>query len=113
MTLDELQADIWAELPKVPRTLGGRRMADRIVSRAVYGWPVAVLEQCNAEHTEEVAREYTKSMGRRMRHELGMGIILTLVLSALISEIVKALVKRWMANREGMRALVCEMRHHD
>ncbi len=39
MTLDELQAHVWEQLPTVPRTLGGRRIVNRIVRRAVKGWP--------------------------------------------------------------------------
>jgi hypothetical protein len=51
-----------------------------------------------------------------MRHEVGMGIILTLVLSALISEVVKILLRWWMERQENqadMRILVRESTHHD
>ena len=45
-----------------------------------------------------------------------MGIILTLVLGALVQEVVKLLVQWWLArqeNRTQMRLLAREARHHD
>lgn len=116
MTLDELQAHVWDRLPTVPRTLGGRRIANRIVARAVARWPIPVLEQCDAGETQVVAQHYTKSLERQARQEFGMGILLTLVLSALVSEVVKILVRWWLESRENkdaMRLLTSEARHHD
>ena len=116
MTLDELQSHVWSQLPAVPRTLGGRRIVNRIVARAVRGWPVPVLEQCDAGETQVVAQHYTKTVERAVRHEYGMGILLTLVLSALVSEVVKILVRWWLErseNREAMRQMSSEARHHD
>jgi hypothetical protein len=116
MTLDELQTHVWEQLPTVPRTLGGRRIVNRIVRRAVKGWPIPVLEQCDASATQVVAKHYTKTVERAVKHEYGMGIILTLVLSALVSEVVKILVRWWLErqeNREAMRAIASEIGHHD
>ena len=116
MTLDELQAYVWEQLPSIPRTLGGRRIVNRIVSRAVRGWPIPVLEQCDAGETQVVAHHYTRTLERQVKQEYGMGILLTLVLSALVSEVVKALVRWWMErqeNRDAMRQIAGEMRHHD
>jgi len=116
MTLDQLQSHVWEQLPTVPRTLGGRRIVNRIVRRAVKGWPIPVLEQCDAGETQVVAHHYTKTVERAVKHEYGMGIILTLVLSALVSEVVKILVRWWLErqeNREAMRTLASEIGHHD
>jgi Na+-driven multidrug efflux pump len=96
--------------------LGGRRIVNRIVARAVMGWPIPVLEQCDAGETQIVAQHYTKSVERAVKAEYGMGILLTLVLSALVSEVVKILVRWWLEsreNKEAMRLLTSEARHHD
>jgi hypothetical protein len=116
VTLDELHAHVWDRLPTLSRTVAGRRVVSRIVSSAVRGWPVPVLEQCDAEQTQVVAKYYTRTVERNARHEYGMGIILTLVLGALVQEIVKILVHWWLErqeNRAAMRLLIREVRHHD
>jgi hypothetical protein len=116
VTLGQLESHIWRQLPSIPRALAGRRIVSRIVRRAVAGWPVPVLEQCDAGETQVVAKHYTKSVERAVRGEMQMGIILTLVLSALVSEIVKALVRWWLEKHENqmaMRLMVREMRHND
>ena len=116
MTLTDLQSHVWDRLPTVPRTLGGRRIVNRIVARAVMGWPIPVLEQCDAGETQIVATHYTKSVERAVKAEYGMGILLTLVLGALVQEVVKLLVRWWLErdeNRNAMRLMVREARHHD
>ena len=116
MTLSDLQSHVWDRLPSIPRTLGGRRIVNRIVARAVRTWPVPVLEQCDAAQTQVVAKHYTRTVERAVKHEYGMGILLTLVLSALVSEVVKILVRWWLESRENkdaMRLLTSEARHHD
>ena len=116
MTIHDLEAYVWERLPSMRRTLAGRRAVGRVVRRAVRTWPVPVLEQCNADETEVVGKQLAKNIERNMRHEVGMGIILTLVLSALISEVVKILVRWWLERQEhraDMRTLVRESKHHD
>lgn len=116
MTLDQLQTRVWEQLPSVPRTLGGRRIVNRIVTRAVRTWPIPVLEQCDAAETQVVAQHYTKSVERAIKAEYGMGILLTLVLGALVQEVVKILIRWWLErdeNRTAMRLLTREARHHD
>ena len=113
MTLAELQADTYDAMPTVQRTLAGRFVCNRIVRRAVAGWPVPVLEQCDDAQAAVVGKYEARRVERQIRQEMGMGIILTLVLSALVSEVVKYLIRRWLENREEMRALVGEVRHHD
>ena len=116
MTLNDLQSHVWDRLPTVPRTLGGRRIVNRIVSRAVRTWPIPVLEQCDAAETQVVGHHLAKSLERQARQEFGMGIILTLVLGALVQEVVKILIRWWLErdeNRTAMRLLTREARHHD
>jgi hypothetical protein len=116
MTIHELEAYVWDRLPRLQRTLAGRYIAGRVVRRAVKTWPVPVLEQCNAGEAEVVGVHLARSLERQARQEFGMGIILTLVLSALISEVVKILVRWWLERQENqadMRTLVRESKHHD
>jgi hypothetical protein len=116
MTLSDLQAHVWDRLPTLQRTVAGRRIVSRIVTSAVRGWPIPVLEQCDAGETQIVAKHYTKQVERIARREYGMGIILTLVLGALVQEVVKLLVQWWLdrqENRTQMRLLAREARHHD
>lgn len=116
MTLNGLQSHVWDRLPTVPRTIGGRRIVNRIVARAVRGWPIPVLEQCDAGEADVVGMHMAKSLARQVRHEVGMGIILTLVLGALVQEVVKILIRWWLErdeNRNAMRLMAREARHHD
>jgi hypothetical protein len=116
MTIHELESYVWERLPKLQRTLAGRYIAGRVVRRAVKTWPVPVLEQCNAGEAEVVGVHLARSLERQARQEFGMGILLTLVLSALISEVVKILVRWWLERQENqadMRTLVRESTHHD
>jgi hypothetical protein len=116
MTLADLQTHVWDRLPTLQRTAAGRRIVSRIVTSAVRGWPIPVLEQCDAGQTQIVAKHYTRTVERAARNEYGMGIILTLVLGALVQEVVKILVQWWLdrqENRSQMRLLVREARHHD
>jgi hypothetical protein len=116
MTIHDLEAYVWERLPRLQRTLAGRYIAGRVVRRAVKTWPVPVLEQCNAGEAEVVGVHLARSLERQARQEFGMGIILTLVLSALISEVVKILVRWWLERQENqadMRVLVRESKHHD
>jgi hypothetical protein len=116
MTIHDLEAYVWERLPKLQRTLAGRYIAGRVVRRAVRTWPVPVLEQCNAGEAEVVGVHLARSLERQARQEFGMGILLTLVLSALISEVVKILVRWWLERQENqadMRTLVRESKHHD
>jgi hypothetical protein len=116
MTLPELQAHVWDRLPTLQRTIAGRRIVSRIVTSAVRGWPIPVLEQCDAGETQIVAKHYTKQVERVARREYCMGIILTLVLGALVQEVVKLLVQWWLdrqENRTQMRLLAREARNDD
>ena len=114
MTLLDLQAHVWGRLPTLQRTVAGRRIVSRIVKSAVRGWPVPVLEQCDAGQTEIVGKHYTRTIEREARREYGMGIILSLVLGALVQEVVKILIRWWLErneNRSQMRLLIREAKH--
>lgn len=116
MTIHDLDSYVWERLPKLQRTLAGRYIVGRVVRRAVRTWPVPVLEQCDAGEAEVVGVHLARSLERQARQEFGVGILLTLVLSAVISEVVKILVRWWLERQENqadMRVLVREALHHD
>ena len=116
MTIHDLDSYVWERLPRLQRTLAGRYIVGRVVRRAVRTWPVPVLEQCNAGEAEVVGVHLARSLERQARQEFGVGILLTLVLSAVISEVVKILVRWWLERQENqadMRVLVREASHHD
>jgi hypothetical protein len=116
VTLPQLELYVWDRLPSVRRTLAGKRLVGRIVRRAVAGWPVPVLQQCDESESNVVGKYMAISIERQIRPEVGMGIVLMFVLSALIQEAVKILIRWWMenhANQDDMMALTREIRHHD
>jgi hypothetical protein len=104
MTGDELIDDVWRLLPVRKHLLGRARVA-RIVERAMREWPVPVLQQCDAGQTAVVGKYLARSLERQER-EYGMGFFASIILAAVIGEIVKILVRRWLENRESMMEAV-------
>jgi hypothetical protein len=100
MTRDELVADVWDSLP-VRKHLLGRERVGRIVERALKEWPIPVLYQCDAGQTQIVAKHFARRLERQER-EYGMGFLASIILAAIISEIVKKIVQRWLDNRAEM-----------
>jgi hypothetical protein len=100
MTRDELIAEVWDSLP-VRKHLLGRERVGRIVERALKEWPVPVLYQCDAKQTHVVAKHFARRLERQER-EYGMGFLASIILAAIISEIVKRIVQRWLDNRKEM-----------
>ena len=103
MTRDELNAYVYGQLPLRLR-IAGRDTVARVLDDAVRMWPALVLRQCDVGEAQVVGSFLAKSLKRR-QHQYGMGIILTLVLSALISEIVKILIRWWLESRENRAAM--------
>ena len=101
MTRDELITAVWDELPKT-RHLLGRRRVDRLTARCLKRWPVPVLYQCDPQQTNVVGEHLARSIERQERAEYGMGFLASIILAAIISEIVKILIRRWLENRTEM-----------
>lgn len=97
----ELLAAVWDELPKT-RYLLGRRRVDRLTARCLKKWPVPVLQQCDEAETNVVGEHLARSVERQERAEYGVGFFASIILAAIISEIVKILVRRWLENRTEM-----------
>ena len=104
MTRTELADMVFAELPWRLR-IAGRDTVGRIVEDAVRLWPIPVLRQCDAGESQVVGSFLARSLKRR-QHQYGTGIILTIVLSALISEAVKILIQWWLERRENREAML-------
>jgi UbiD family decarboxylase len=100
MTREELTADVWDSLP-MRKHLIGRERVGRIVERALKEWPIPVLYQCDAGQTQIVAKHFARRLERQER-EYGMGFLASIILAAIISEIVKKIVQRWLDNRGEM-----------
>ena len=103
MTRHELTDMVYDRLPWRLR-LAGRDVVSRVVEDAVRLWPVPVLRQCDAGEAQVVGSFLARSL-RRRSHQYGTGIILTLILSALISEAVKILLRWWLERRENREAM--------
>jgi hypothetical protein len=104
MTRPELADMVYDRLPWRLR-LAGREVVSRVVEDAVRLWPVPVLRQCDAGEAAVVGSFLARSLKRRS-HQYGTGIILTLILSALISEAVKILLRWWLERREHREAMM-------
>lgn len=115
MTLNDMEAHVWDRLPTLQR-MAGRRLVSRVVRRAVVGWPIPVLEQCDAAQSEIVAKHYTREVERAVRADMQMGFWTLLIFSALVQEIVRIMVRWWLERQEhrtDMRLLTREARNHD
>lgn len=104
MTRTELADMVYSRLPWRLR-LAGRDVVGLVVDDAVRLWPVPVLRQCDAGETEVVGTFLARSLKRRQKN-YGMGIFLTLILSAVISEAVKILIRWWLERRENREAML-------
>jgi len=103
VTRDELDAYVWSQL-SVRKHAAGRRVVSRIVADAVRDWPSAAMARSDHGEVQAFGSIYAKSLARRQQ-QYGMGIILTLVLSALISEVVKTLIRWWLESRDNRAAM--------
>ncbi len=104
MTRDDIVEDVWQSLP-VRKHLLGRARIGRIVERALREWPVPVLQQCDDGQAAVVGKYLARSLERQER-EYGMGFLASIILAAIISEIVKRLIQRWLENRDSMMEAV-------
>lgn len=103
MTLEELHQSVWNDLPATKR-VAGRWRVSRIIDRALKKWPVAVLRQCDQKESDVVGVHLARTIQAEEK-QVGMGFITAIILSTLISEIIKQLMKKWWANRDEMTEL--------
>ena len=104
MTKVELEQHIWDSLP-ARKHLAGRARVNRLVERTLRDWPVGVLRQCDAGESEVVAKYLARGIERRERAEVGMGFFASIILAAIVSEIVKIILRKWLESSEGRLAI--------
>lgn len=104
MTRDELEQHVWQELP-ARKHLAGRTRVNRIIQRTLKDWPIGVLRQCDQGEAEVVAKYLARGIERRERAEYGMGFFASIILAAIVSEIVKILLRKWLESSEGRLAI--------
>ena len=103
--MNELENYIWHGLPAT-KYIAGRRVVRRIVKRAAERFPSEIMASISMQGRARLLEQMADNVEREERQQYGMGIILTLVLSALISEIVKALWAWWTASKSNRDQLL-------
>lgn len=100
MTLDDLVAECWFDLPPIRKRLAGRDAVRRIISDAVREWSPDYLVSCTHSGQQDVyAADLTKRLERRYAQQQEYGFVLmSIILVALISAVVQWLVKWWLDN---------------
>ena len=111
--ISELDNYIWHSLPAT-KYIAGRRVVRRIARRAAERFPTEIMESISMQGRARMLEQMASNVEREERQQYGMGIILTLVLSALISEIVKALWAWWVSSKSNRDALLAwQQEPHD
>lgn len=105
VTRDQLIADVWQRLPATKHALGRERV-ERCIGRVLKQWPVATMRHCGPVECGVMGRHMARHVERQERAEYGMGFIGLLLLSSVISAIVRVLIERWLENRETMMEAV-------
>jgi len=105
VTEDQLVEHVWAQLPSRKYVLG-RRKVQWLVHRAVKQWPTYVLQHCDAGESQVVGKYLARSLKRQAHEQYGMGVILTIVLGAMISELVKILLRWWLESDRNRGAMM-------
>ena len=104
MSVEDLEAYVWSDLPAM-KYLAGRRRVARLTRRCAKRFPSGVMAEASPSGQAMIMDEIHKSVERTERANYQMGVILALILSALLSEIIKALF-RWWVNSASNRTLL-------
>ena len=105
MSRDAIEQYVWDRLP-LTRHVMGRQRVSRIVRRTLREWPIGVLRQCNEGESQVVGKHLARSIERQERAEYGLGFFGIIILSAIVSEIVKILLRRWLESSEARLEIV-------
>jgi len=113
MSYSELQEHVWSKL-SLRKRLAGRAACDRILRRAVRVLPIGMMSRSNNPEQDHLMQHVAADIVRHEEHNrVTMGIFLTIILSALVSEIVKLLLAWWRARSDNqllLRGYQLEMR---
>jgi hypothetical protein len=105
MSVTDLEDYVWSNLPAM-RLLAGRRLVARLTRRCAKRFPCGVLSEASPEGQATVLEEIHRAVERTERANYQMGVILTLILSALLTEIVKALFQWWRQSASNRALLI-------
>ena len=105
MSVTDLEDHVWSNLPAM-RLLAGRRLVARLTRRCAKRFPCGVLAVASPEGQATVLEEIHRAVERTERANYQMGVILTLILSALLTEIVKALFQWWRQSASNRALLI-------
>ena len=101
MSYPELQEHVWSRL-SLRKRLAGRSNCDRILRRLVRSLPLGMVGASNQVEQDRLAKHTAAAVVRQEKHNnVTMGIILTIILSALVSEMVKVLLAWWRSRSEN------------
>lgn len=105
MTRDDLERYVWEQLP-ARKYLAGRERVNRLLHRTLRNWPVPVMRQCDEAEGQVVGKYLARTIERQERAECGMGFFAAVILSALIGEIIKILLRKWFESTDARLAIV-------
>lgn len=91
MNLDQLEDHVWREMTDVKKHAVGRWRINRLTRRCVKRWPEG----------DEVTLPTIELIEADEHREVQMGIILTLILGAIIQEIVRILAAWYRENHKN------------
>lgn len=103
--IEELEAYVWKDLPAMKYVAGRQRVA-RLTRRCAKRLPAQVFGEASPESRARIMAEIHKAVERTERANYQMGIFLTLILSAMLSEIVKAIIAWWSKSASNREFLV-------
>lgn len=113
MSIEDLDAYVWSHLsPR--RYIAGRALVSRLTRRVVRKFPHVTMSVARGHEPERIAREIASSIDRSERQNYRMGLFLTLVLSSIVFEIVKAVFAWWSRSASHKAQLLGwqqELRH--
>jgi len=95
--MDDLQAHVWSRL-SLRKHVAGRATCDRLVRRVVRRWPAVLMNDSSPGNQNIVMEGMAMSVTRGERSNVQMGVFLTIILSALISELVKVILAWWRSS---------------
>jgi len=97
VSIEDLEAHVWSRL-SMRRHVAGRAVVGRLVRRIVRRWPAVLMDESTIGNQAIVMEGMTLSVERGERANVTMGVFLTLIISTLITEIVKAIWAWWRAS---------------
>lgn len=105
MSVEDLEAYVWSDLPAM-KFLAGRRLVARLTRRCAKRFPSGVMGEASPDGQALIMDEIQRAVERTERANYQMGIVLTLILSALLSEIIRAIFNWWLKSASNRALLV-------